>query len=374
MAKIIYVCDYPAGAVSGYSTIAKPICTGLVENGHEVKVIGISNRGEEHWENFPIIPVDTLQEVEAALHNLSVMWKPDVIILSLDIPVVERMYQTIVKPGIKYVLITPLENGPLCQSWALALSQFDRVFFISQLGEDEARKVGLRNVTHLTVGIDPDLWRRGSKEEVAVARKTLGYDADEKIILTVADNQERKNLAAGLKIMQNLKANNPDMKFRYVIVTRDQSPFGWRLQELAKVYDIQKNLIIFDRGMPQDQLRLLYICSDAFLLPSKGEGLGLPVLEALSCGIPVVATNTGALTELLQDGRGWLVEPEYVIENDVWGNSRRAFISTDMGATTLKNALDLPLDWEMIDTYISSRTWENATMQVENCIKELTNV
>ena len=39
MSKIVYITDYPAGAVSGYATIAKPICNGLVELGHEVYLI-----------------------------------------------------------------------------------------------------------------------------------------------------------------------------------------------------------------------------------------------------------------------------------------------------------------------------------------------
>jgi glycosyltransferase involved in cell wall biosynthesis len=372
MAKIVYLTDYPDGAVSGYSTIAKPLCNGLVDAGHTVMVLGLSNQGKEHWEKFGIVPLNTLDEAEAAIHNLSLTWQPDIVVLSLDIPVVERMYQKIVKPGIKYVLITPLENGPLCQSWALALSQFDKVFFISQLGEDAARKTGLKNVGHLTVGVDPTKWFPAREREKEVARKNLGFLPEEKIILTVADNQERKNLGAGLKIMQTMKDISQGEPFRYVMVTREQSPFGWRLQELAKTYGVHNNLVIFDRGMEQEQLRLLYICSDAFLLPSKGEGLGLPVLEAMACGVNVVATNTGAITELLQDGRGWLVEPEYTIEADVWGNSRRDFISTESAAHALVDATH-SVPASVVAEYIASRTWENTVKQMTDCIKELTH-
>ena len=78
--------------------------------------------------------------------------------------------------------------------------------------------------------------------------------------------------------------------------------------------------MIVERGVDTTQLRNLYVASDAYLSTSKAEGLGIPILEAMACGIPVVATDTGAITELLEDGRGFLVEPEYKFR-DVWGNS-----------------------------------------------------
>jgi len=64
----------------------------------------------------------------------------------------------------------------------------------------------------------------------------------------------------------------------------------------------------FERGMPQRDLWALYAIADVYLQPSKAEGLGLPVMDAMCCKLPVVATDTGALTELLADGRGWLID------------------------------------------------------------------
>jgi glycosyltransferase involved in cell wall biosynthesis len=144
------------------------------------------------------------------------------------------------------------------------------------------------------------------------------------------------------------------------------------LHELAKRYGVHNNLSIFDRGMAQEQLRLLYICSDAFLLPSKAEGLALPVLEAMACGVPVVATNTGALTELLQDGRGWLVEPEYTVDADVWGSSRRDFISVDAASVYLVDALNSSPS-SVVAEYIAGRTWDKTVKQITDCVEELTH-
>jgi glycosyltransferase involved in cell wall biosynthesis len=63
------------------------------------------------------------------------------------------------------------------------------------------------------------------------------------------------------------------------------------------------------RPAPQ-QLRLLYASCDAWLFGSREEGFGLPILEAMACRTPVIATPAGAAPELLKSGGGWLVRPE----------------------------------------------------------------
>ncbi|MEO6863218.1 MAG: glycosyltransferase family 4 protein, partial [Microcoleus sp.] len=60
----------------------------------------------------------------------------------------------------------------------------------------------------------------------------------------------------------------------------------------------------------QDQLKELYSKCDAWLFASKTEGFGLPILEAMACGTPVIGTPAGAAPELLAGGGGILVKPE----------------------------------------------------------------
>ena len=61
---------------------------------------------------------------------------------------------------------------------------------------------------------------------------------------------------------------------------------------------------------PQHQLRDLYAACDVWLCCSRSEGFGLPILEAMACRTPVIATPAGAAPELLSTGGGWLVPPE----------------------------------------------------------------
>jgi glycosyltransferase involved in cell wall biosynthesis len=60
----------------------------------------------------------------------------------------------------------------------------------------------------------------------------------------------------------------------------------------------------------QDRLKDLYAACDAWLFGSRCEGFGLPILEAMACRTPVIATPAGAAPELLKSGGGLLVRPE----------------------------------------------------------------
>ncbi len=61
---------------------------------------------------------------------------------------------------------------------------------------------------------------------------------------------------------------------------------------------------------PQDRLKDFYASCDAWLFASRREGFGLPVLEAMACRTPVIATPAGCAQDMLRDGGGILVEPE----------------------------------------------------------------
>ncbi len=64
------------------------------------------------------------------------------------------------------------------------------------------------------------------------------------------------------------------------------------------------------RSPPQDQIRDVYAQCDAWLFPSRSEGFGLPIVEAMACRTPVIGVPAGAAPELLADGAGVLVAPE----------------------------------------------------------------
>jgi len=377
--KILVVGDLDFNS-SGYMNIIINLCKRLVPLGYEIKCAGISYEGQEHDFPFSIIPASNLGEAAAVMNNLCVLWKPDILLTAFDIPLQQQFLGAIERGNLraacpfKHIAITALENGPLVADWALVLSQIDKVFFISQLGTDEAKKTGLDNVEHIVIGIDTDVWKPLTKEDRETARKNLGFEKDDFIIITVADNQERKNLLASLNAVKLSIEFFPRTK--HILVTREHNLYGWKLSSLINSLGLIGKVFIYERGMPADRLRLLYGISDVFLLLSRAEGLGMPILEAMAVGIPCVCTDTGAMHELLTDGRGKLVKPEYEIDLDTWGNSKRSFADPLDAFYCIKSLVDdyddFPKMIKKMKKYVTSRTWDIPTEQVDRVIKELT--
>ena len=316
----------------------------------------------------------------ATMDNLVALWKPDVIVVGLDIPQQGNMLDNFVKYQIPYIAITPLESGPLCMQWSMSLMRTNKLFVISQYGADEINKEGV-SAEHLQIGIDCDVWKKRMPEDYRDARRNLfGIEDDTFIILTVADNQERKNLSGAMESLVMFKEKmGPDFKFRWVLVTRPGSQIGWKLLDVVVKLDLVEEYVELTRGLPFSKLWSLYAAADAFFLSSKAEGLGMPVMEAMSVGVPVVGSDVGAITEHLSDNRGYLVPSEYEFI-DPYGNATRHFMSKEKAANALEliaKGLGRPkaeTRAKKARAYIETRTWDIPVAQLDEAIRSIVNV
>ena len=87
-------------------------------------------------------------------------------------------------------------------------------------------------------------------------------------------------------------------------------PKGWYYQIIfEKIEELKlEEDVIFLGYIPDEDLPYLYNAAHMFVYPSYYEGFGLPVLEAMSCGCPVITSNTSALPELVGNA-GILIDP-----------------------------------------------------------------
>ncbi len=354
---ILFISDFDLKG-SGYMNIAVSLCNELtVKHGFDVTALGIAyDMGEHNWP-FSIIPVDQasmLREIPSMIYNFRMMgdqgaWKPvEAIVVALDIPLQELILQ-VDRASIPYVGIFPVESGPLCASWASGLAQMSDRLVISEFGTKMVSDTGL-DTTYLPVGIDPESWRPPGVEERKSIRESLDFTDDDYVILTVADNQERKNLSAAMETISKARSK---INAKWMLVSRLDSPVGWKLNDLAADFDMTDHFIAFNRGLPFDRLWILYAAADAFLLTSKAEGLCLPILEAMATETPVLALSTTAIPEHIYEDpdwdrvvggiwgegkprgqRGFPIPPEYSII-DPWGNSVRSFPNTTDAAKRL---------------------------------------
>jgi len=358
---------------SGYMYLSVPLCDGLQEN-NDVKMLGLGYKGEPHNFNFSVIPVGNMEEAHMMIRNFlhaPNMWRPDILVVALDVPLHIFFLEKLKEENLKYIAITPLENPPLTMSWTAGLYDADTVFFISEIAKQAAIDSGLMNAEHIRIGTDSDTWRIPSDGEKERVRDALDI-SDKFVILCVAENQERKNPWALFDIVSKVKQQGVNLKF--IWVATENSPVGIKPRDMAIDLGINDELIMVNKGIPSSELLTLYFAADVFLLASKAEGLGLPILEAMSTGVPVVATDTGAITELLSDNRGFLVPPEYTFI-DVWGNSKRDMIDREKAAQILvdiyKGVLDAPTATKAAKEYVIGRTWDVPVAQLESKIEEV---
>lgn len=353
---------------SGYFNITTPVCAGLTKRGHEIKISGLGYRGEEHDYPFSIIPAINMQEAVTVIQNLYTLWGFDVLVVALDIPIQIQLLQMMQGRPFKYVAITPLEATPLCMSWAMGLMPADKIMCISKFGTEEMLRLGL-NAEYIQIGIDTTSWRIPTAEERTKVRQAFGLNENDFAVLTVADNQERKNLSKALEIIADASKSIPNIK--YLLVTREHNYVGWKLRDYAQELGISDRFMIFERGMSFKELWSIYAASDLFLLTSKTEGLGMPLMEAMSVGIPCIGTNCSGIAEVLADNRGLLVGYDYTYR-DPFGNGMRYLINNDAAVQSMKR-LHYDYDIEMIKDarkYVENRTWEITVDQMEKALQK----
>jgi glycosyltransferase involved in cell wall biosynthesis len=377
MSKLLYISDLDLQG-SGYFNISVPLCTGLATKyGYDIKVAGLSYKREEHNFPFSILPAQNLVQVDAMVHNLDLVWGYDAIIFAGDLTwqsVLLRRFQdkTAHPKHYPYIGIFPVENPPLCMEFAMTAMQMDKQLCLSRFGTEECNKMGVP-AQFFPIGVDTESWKQPTAEEQVNIRKALGFEPDDFIILTVADNQERKNLGRAMEVVSAFRKKYKG-KIKYVLVTRENTEVGWKLRTFASRQDIGISdvLRIYERGLDFKQLWSLYAIANVFFLPSRAEGLGIPVLEAMSVGVPCLTTDCCAFTEHLEDGRGYLVKPDFVYP-DVFGNADRYMVGVK---ATTKAMLELAEtdNTELIAKarqYVVDRTWEKAVDQLHNTIVDL---
>lgn len=131
------------------------------------------------------------------------------------------------------------------------------------------------------------------------------YRLPDKFILFVGTIEPRKNLPLLISAFDRLCA---DSGFNHGLVVAGGK--GWRDRESNRAVESSPNRerIVMTGFVSDEDLPAIYSLADVFILPSLYEGFGLPVLEAMACGTPVVATNVSSLPEAVGNA-GLLVDP-----------------------------------------------------------------
>lgn len=142
------------------------------------------------------------------------------------------------------------------------------------------------------------------KEET---RKALEkYNLPQNFILFVGTIEPRKNI---VRLIEAYKEAVADERFKdYKLVVAGKK--GWYCEEIfKKVEELGlKNDVIFTGYLADADVPYFYNAAECFIYPSLYEGFGLPILEAMACGCPVITSNTSSLPEVAGDA-AILIDP-----------------------------------------------------------------
>ncbi|MCC7367571.1 MAG: glycosyltransferase family 4 protein [Chloroflexi bacterium] len=161
-------------------------------------------------------------------------------------------------------------------------------------------------VTVVPGGVDPSFQPVTDPARIAAFRQSIGLDESTPYILFVGVIEPRKNLVGLIEAFDLLKARR-QLPHKLVVVGRR----GWLSDGTMQRADRSpyRNDIVFPGFIPDGELATLYSAAESFAFPSHYEGFGLPVLEAMACGTPVVASRASSLPEVVGDA-GMQVDPD----------------------------------------------------------------
>jgi glycosyltransferase involved in cell wall biosynthesis len=198
--------------------------------------------------------------------------------------------------------------------------------------DDVVKHVGVdpRKVFPIHNGFDPGLFKPvHDPERLRLVREK--YRLPEKFILWCGQIESRKNVARLLRAFAKISNEVPHK----LVLAGEQR---WSTQaELQVMHELHlEDRVYFPGWIEHGDLPAVYSLADLFSFPSLYEGFGIPLIEAMACGCPIVTADTCAPPEVL-DGSGCLVNPLDV--DDIAAGMKRVLLDPSLRAEMIDKGL-----------------------------------
>jgi glycosyltransferase involved in cell wall biosynthesis len=205
------------------------------------------------------------------------------------------------------------------------MEQIDIRVAMSKFGQNVLKEGTGLDSTYIPHGFDPLVFR--SIKDKEGLKKSGGFE-NKFVVGCVARNQSRKMLPSMFKAFKEFKKDKDDAVLFCHMDPLD--PQGWNLidycnlEKLTIGKDVFFGMQRYSVGIPEPRLNMIYNMFDVHILPTSGEGFGLPIIESMACGIPNIATDYTTSEELIK-GHGELIPVVDFIIGQL--NTRRAMPS-----------------------------------------------
>jgi len=155
-------------------------------------------------------------------------------------------------------------------------------------------KIQKKKLATIINGVDTELFRPFPKEQIREIKREFGLVEDSKVIGTVCRLDPVKNLFFMIEALKDVLNSHPEAK---ILIVGEGQERG-RIEDAKSKYGIADKVILL--GERNDVERIIPIF-DLFVLPSLSEGTSMTILEAMACGIPVVASEVGGNGRLVRE-------------------------------------------------------------------------
>lgn len=222
-----------------------------------------------------------------------------------------------------------------------AMQRATRIFAVANALKRLAVSLGLEADKIMLVGNGVDTTKFFPSDK-AEARTTLGLPKNALVLVTVGGLVERKGFHRVIELMPALSIHFPNLHYLVVGGPCPEGDWGSRLKQMVAKLGLSES-VHFLGPLSPEALRVPLSAADVFVLPSRNEGWANVLLEAMACGLPVIATHVGGNREVVSNPALGKVVP---------------FGDTKQLQHALEEALRKHWDRRGIITYARQNSWE----------------
>lgn len=313
----ILLCSHAAWRHTGYGAPVLPLVKEWRKRGHTVSVLAVEERGPGlmEYKGIPHYLPALSRYGEDVIRPIADDCQADVVISLFDAWVLApeggfgspNGYSGCGRPWIAW---TPVDQYPPARGLVERLSKATRALSFSEWGAGMLSAVGLTAST-LPLGVDLDVFKP-IPEARARMRESLGLPENAFVAGMVGSNLpgDRKALAQNIEGFCEFANTSPES---YLVLWTTRSGGFDITAYLGQLGDGASRVKIISQwelayGGRAEKLSAFYSALDVLLHASASEGFGLPILEAMACGTPVIGTANTSMPELVPERCGWLAK------------------------------------------------------------------